>query len=168
MRHCAFAHLPWEVGVLPRKARRLAFHAGAAFFPMPSEEAAYLPASLAVPPCVLFLDSSVSSFADMGSSSFLCFKEKIKRLRAHGSERSYLLSSGLYRRYRNLTGSCPKARGLYRRWGLAPRPEDFYSARSPGHFILLHCMPRGAGCQAAGISFYRSSGQRPAVFIPDP
>ena len=37
-----------------------------------------------------------------------------------------LLSSGLYRRYRNLTGSCQKARGLYRRWGIAPRPEERY------------------------------------------
>eukprot|EP01133_Synstelium_polycarpum_P021196 gene21196-25461_t len=49
---------------------------------------------------------------------------------------AHLLSSGLYRRPRNYTGSadlarrCPEsARGLdrcrsYRRWGIAPRPED--------------------------------------------
>ena len=32
----------------------------------------------------------------------------------------YLLSSGLYRRLRNLTVSCLSACGLYRRWGVAP------------------------------------------------
>lgn len=44
-----------------------------------------------------------------------------------------LLSSRLYCRLRNLTESCgfpelrpsENARGLYRRWGIAPRPEDF-------------------------------------------
>ena len=46
-----------------------------------------------------------------------------------------LLSSGLtadavYRRLRNFTESATKvARGLYRRWGIAPRPEDFFYPR---------------------------------------
>jgi hypothetical protein len=37
---------------------------------------------------------------------------------------SYLLSSGLYRRFRNRTGSAVKACGLYRRSGYSPCPED--------------------------------------------
>ena len=36
----------------------------------------------------------------------------------------YLLSSRLYCRLRNYTESCLAARGLYHRWGIAPRPED--------------------------------------------
>ena len=35
-----------------------------------------------------------------------------------------LLPSRLYCRPRSFTGSCLSARGLYRRWGIAPRPED--------------------------------------------
>ena len=35
-----------------------------------------------------------------------------------------LLSSRLYCRPRNFTESCLAARGLYHRWGIAPRPED--------------------------------------------
>ena len=35
-----------------------------------------------------------------------------------------LLSSRLYCRPRNFTESCLTARGLYHRWGIAPRPED--------------------------------------------
>ena len=35
-----------------------------------------------------------------------------------------LLSSRLYGRLRNFTESCLTARGLYHRWGTAPRPED--------------------------------------------
>lgn len=41
----------------------------------------------------------------------------------------HLLPSGLYRRFRNHTGSTHYT-GLadcYRRWGIAPRPEDFKS-----------------------------------------
>jgi len=41
-----------------------------------------------------------------------------------GKNINRLLSSGLYRRLRNLTGSAQSARGLYRRWGISPRPED--------------------------------------------
>ena len=29
------------------------------------------------------------------------------------------------RRYRSFTDSCLLARGLYRRWGISPRPEDY-------------------------------------------
>ena len=36
----------------------------------------------------------------------------------------HLLPSRLYCRYRNYTGSCLSARGLYRRSGNAPCPED--------------------------------------------
>lgn len=35
-----------------------------------------------------------------------------------------LFSSRLYCRYWNLTNSCPKARGLYRRLGISPCPKD--------------------------------------------
>ena len=35
-----------------------------------------------------------------------------------------LLPSRLYCRPRNFTESCLAARGLYHRWGIAPRPED--------------------------------------------
>ena len=38
---------------------------------------------------------------------------------------THLLSSGLYRWFRSHTGSATKVvRGLYRQWGIAPRPED--------------------------------------------
>ena len=38
---------------------------------------------------------------------------------------AYLLPSRLYCRYRSFTDSALlRARGLYRRWGIAPRPED--------------------------------------------
>jgi hypothetical protein len=53
-------------------------------------------------------------------------RKKKLRTRKKAQSDPILLSSGLYRRYRNLTGSCQKARGLYRRWGIAPRPEERY------------------------------------------
>ena len=52
-----------------------------------------------------------------------------------------LLPSGLYRRLRNLTGSCHVARGLaseadtYRRSGISPCPEDNYFVSL---FIVTH------------------------------
>ncbi len=53
-----------------------------------------------------------------------------------------LLPSGLYRRLRNHTGSCHKARGLasnrdaYRRSGISPCPEDYNLVSL---FIVTHC-----------------------------
>ena len=49
------------------------------------------------------------------------------RHKAKGKRVAYLLSSGLYRRYRNFTGSA-LARVLadcHRRWGITPRLEDY-------------------------------------------
>ena len=57
----------------------------------------------------------------------------------------YLLSSRLYCRLRSFTESATfrkgKARGLYRRWGLSPRPEDIHSkwpVDSIIEFSLIH------------------------------
>ena len=45
-----------------------------------------------------------------------------------------LLSSRLYCRLRSFTESCLTARGLYHRWGIAPRPEDLYSIEKSIYF----------------------------------
>ena len=46
-----------------------------------------------------------------------------------------LLPSRLYCRYRNHTGSCPEARGLYRRSGITPCPEDYMYCIHKKHYI---------------------------------
>jgi hypothetical protein len=54
--------------------------------------------------------------------------EMISHFRARHVGTRRLLPSRLYCRPWNLTRSCGPfliARGLYRRWGIAPRPEDF-------------------------------------------
>jgi hypothetical protein len=54
----------------------------------------------------------------------------------------HLLLSRLYCRYRNLTGSCLSARGLYRRSGISPCPEDLlfnYTSIIDRQFIGVNC-----------------------------
>ena len=57
--------------------------------------------------------------------SFQSGYHKIRYLQKYKKYTIILLSSRLYCRLRNCTESCLAARGLYHRWGLAPRPEDF-------------------------------------------
>ena len=57
------------------------------------------------------------------SSGIRIFQSKPMSARTHSCGTN-LLSSRLYCRLRSFTESCLAARGLYHRWGIAPRPED--------------------------------------------
>ena len=55
-----------------------------------------------------------------------------------------LLPSRLYCRLRNQTESAKMARGLYRRWGITPRPEDFYLFKiNTDTYLCQYYVPSG-------------------------
>ena len=108
-----------------------------------------------------------------------------KRIRLYAFSRTFLLSSRLYCRFRNwscLTGSA-YARGLYRRSGTSPCPEEFSlfifiqeSAQASPAFIPIllirwYFIPCPAICQALSYVFPDCCKQtvttsHPSILLP--